>query len=209
MSKAIGHFDREFELSGGILCLDFANTVEKRKIPGRTRENLAEFSDLVMFAKQSRVVSPQYARELLAGGLVKPREAAQVLRAAVILREAIYRVFAAVANAQMVSHKDLNLIEEFAAEAMKHRQLVAAAGQFRWEWKRHDGDDLRFVVWPMAQSAAELLTSERIQRVRECAAPTCAWLFLDESRNRSRRWCDMTVCGNRQKARRHYERQHA
>jgi len=52
----------------------------------------------------------------------------------------------------------------------------------------------------------DLLTSDRLSAVRECAADDCAWLFLDESRNRSRRWCDMKVCGNRQKARLHYHR---
>jgi predicted RNA-binding Zn ribbon-like protein len=59
---------------------------------------------------------------------------------------------------------------------------------------------------PIARSAAELLTSETLSRVRECGGATCTWLFLDASRNRSRRWCSMESCGNRAKARRHYRR---
>ena len=61
-------------------------------------------------------------------------------------------------------------------------------------------------LWPVLRSAAALLTSDDIARIRECAAERCAWLFIDHSRNRSRRWCDMRDCGNRAKARRHYAR---
>ena len=75
-----------------------------------------------------------------------------------------------------------------------------------WEWKSQNPVDS--ILWPIAQSAADLLTSPDLAAVRMCEAPDCAWLFLDQSRNRSRRWCDMKVCGNRQKARRHYQRMH-
>lgn len=208
MTRKPGHFDREFDLSGGILCLDFANTLGRRKIPGQNVENLQEYSDFVAFAKQSRLVTPQHARELLAAGLIHPREAAQVLRAALVLREAVYRVFVAFPKRGLPDRKDLKLIEQFASEAMRHRRLAGAGHVYRWEWKRdaNDKEMLSYILWPIAQTAADLLTSERTKRVRECQAPTCAWLFLDESRNHSRRWCDMSVCGNRQKARRHYER---
>jgi predicted RNA-binding Zn ribbon-like protein len=206
MTKREGYSDREFDLSAGVLCLDFANTLSKRIIPGQTQDELAAYSDLVMFAKQSRVISPQLARELLATGLVEPRKAVRVLQAAVALREAIYRVFSAFANLHQVTSKDVKLIEEFAGEAMKHRHLTAVGRSYVWQWNRDRDEVLAYVLWPIAQSAGELLTSERLRRVRECDADTCAWLFLDESRNHSRRWCDMKVCGNRQKARRHYER---
>jgi len=209
MTKQAGHSDHEFDLSGGVLCLDFANTVSRRKIPGRTHDNLPEYTDLVRFAKQSRFVSAQYARELLTTGLAEPKKAARIVQAAIILREAIYRAFSAIAELRAANFKDVKLIEEFAGEAMRHRQLTSAGRGYHWEWKRDKDVALAYVLWPIAQSAADLLTSERLKKVRECGALTCAWLFLDESRNHSRRWCDMSVCGNRQKARRHYERQHS
>jgi len=198
----------EFDLSGGILCLDFANTVSKRKVPGRTHDDLPAYSDLIRFAKQARVISPQYARDLLVAGLAEPRKTAQVLQRAVVLREAIYRVFSAIAGLRAAASADVKLIEEFAAEAMKHRHLVTAGRNYRWEWNRDKDEALACMLWPIGQSASDLLTSDRRKKVRMCAAPTCAWLFLDKSRNHSRRWCDMSVCGNRQKARRHYQRQH-
>jgi predicted RNA-binding Zn ribbon-like protein len=207
--QRIGRPDREFDLSGGFLCLDFANTISKRKMPGQTFDNLPEYSDFVAFAKQSKVLTLPHARELLAAAAANPKDAAQVLRAAAVLREAVYRTFFAIARKRPVRTEDVELIEQFASEAMRHRHLAGSSGRsFRWEWKRdEDGRaSLASLLWPIAQSAAELLTSERVAKVRECEASTCAWLFLDESRNHSRRWCDMSICGNRQKARRHYAR---
>lgn len=206
MKKNQGHFDGEFDLSGGILCLDFANTVSQRKMAGQRRDDLPGYDELVSFARDSGVVSPQYAREILDFSDVKPRDRDRVFQAAIGLREAIYRVFAAIANAHAANRKDVKLIEEFANEAMNHRELTSAGREYRWEWKRDRDEMLAYVLWPIGQSAAELLTSDRVRAVRECAAGDCAWLFLDESRNHSRRWCDMKVCGNRQKARRHYRR---
>ena len=202
----MGHFDHEFELTAGVLCLDFANTVGKRKIPGRAEDELANYSDFVMFARQSKVISPQVARELLAAGLVEGRKAAQVQGAAVVLREAIFRVFSSIAAARPAVGKDVKLIDDFAVKAMRHRRIVSSGRGYRWEWKRDKAHYLAQILWPIALSAADLLTSDKLSGVRECGADDCAWLFLDESRNHSRRWCDMKVCGNRQKARRHYQR---
>jgi predicted RNA-binding Zn ribbon-like protein len=56
--------------------------------------------------------------------------------------------------------------------------------------------DLFAPLWPIARDAAELLASDRLEYVRACASKTCEWLFLDESKNHRRRWCDMTKCGN-------------
>ena len=83
--------------------------------------------------------------------------------------------------------------------------LSARDGGFAWA-AGAPGTPLRRPLWPVLWSAADLLTSDRLARVRSCGDPRCGWLFLDTSRNRSRRWCDMADCGNRAKARRHYAR---
>ena len=197
-----------FDLSGGSICLDFANTVSERGSPSGSFDYLLGYHDLIAFARVEGVLSAEDARAVLAFSQTKLRERARVHRTAINLREAIFRVFAALANSRAAKPQDVKMIEEFAIEAMKHRQLSSSGQQYHWEWKYDKDEMLASVLWPIAQSAAELLTSEKVKKVRECAAPTCAWLFLDESRNHSRRWCDMKVCGNRQKARRHYARQH-
>ena len=76
---------------------------------------------------------------------------------------------------------------------------------FSWTWDCNE-EALDGVLWPVVRSAAELLTSEEAKLVRECASDTCTWLFVDRSRTHRRKWCDMAVCGNRAKARRHYQR---
>jgi predicted RNA-binding Zn ribbon-like protein len=60
----------------------------------------------------------------------------------------------------------------------------------------------------VVESYARLLVEGHIERVRVCANPACSFMFYDESRNGSRRWCDVTVCGNLIKVRRHRAAQH-
>ena len=198
-----------FDLSGGNLCLDLANTLSHRDEPERRAEHLASYADLVAFARQSGVISSGQADELDAYALRHGSEARQNFRRAMELREAIYRIFTAIAQGGVARQDDLNLLSDLAIEALRHRRLAGADGGYRWEWRTDGKNPLARVVWPAAQAAAELLTSKELRIVRLCEARDCQWLFLDRSRNRSRRWCDMTVCGNRAKARRHYQRTRA
>jgi predicted RNA-binding Zn ribbon-like protein len=173
---------------------------------GETRDDLSGYYDLIRFARAAGVISAPFAQRALGLGNAKPKQRGQIFRTAISLREAIYRVFTAISHSHAPTRRDLREIEAVATEATKHRELTRASGGYRWDWKRGKDEDLAYVLWPIAQSAADLLTSEQVTKVRECDAPTCAWLFLDESRNHSRRWCDMSVCGNRHKARRHYKK---
>jgi len=127
-------------------------------------------------------------------------------RKALSVREAIYRVFAALAQGKTPSAADVGAINDCAIEALRHRQLLRSNGGYRWEWQSNASRPLDQILWPIVIAAADLLTSKDVKLVRWCEAPECQWLFLDNSRNRSRRWCDMKVCGNRAKARRHYQR---
>jgi predicted RNA-binding Zn ribbon-like protein len=207
MNRARADWERKFDLSGGVLCLDFANTVLRRNQPGRTKDELENYANFVGFAKQAKLITPAKAELLrnhafLHGSMVRP-----VMPAAVMLREAIYRVFSAIAGGHAVNSGDVKLLERFAMKALRQRHLAPSArGVYRWQWRPDDAESPEQMLWPIALSAVQLLTSDQVRAVRECAADDCAWLFLDESRNRSRRWCDMKVCGNRQKARRHYQR---
>jgi len=196
----------QFDLSGGVLCLDFANTVSRRQAPEHITDHLSGYADLVAFDGQSKVVSPEEAHDLLAHAGLHGTEASRSFRKAISLRESLYRAFSAIAAGNRAAANDVEQINNAAIEALNHRKLAHANSGYRWEWNWTGKDTLDRAIWPVAQSAAELLTSAGLDGVRECDAPDCAWLFLDQSRNRSRRWCDMKTCGNRQKARRHYHR---
>ena len=77
-------------------------------------------------------------------------------------------------------------------------------------WARNRGEKaLDSALWPIADSAAKLLTSPDRKRIKECASNNCLWLFLDTTKNHKRRWCDMKSCGNRAKVREHRRRKRA
>lgn len=198
----------QFDLSGGNLVLDFANTVSRRSIPERRAEHLETFADLLAFARQSKLISQHEENTLRA--LAKRSEVGVVklFRRALDFRETIYRAFAALSVSKPVAVADLAAINEFSREALAHRELTHTNGGYSWEWTWDKPTELQRVLWPIAQSAADLLTSNSAFNVRKCEADDCDWLFLDNSRNHSRRWCEMKSCGNRAKARRHYQRSH-
>ena len=207
-----------FEVTGGALCLDLANTVDSRTTD-TPKERLGTFADLAAWGEQARAIDGAEGRRLVAAARRHPAAAAAVLRRARTLREALFAIFSAVAGGGAPGTADLETLNDELKRALGHARLVPEQGRkparsgaargmnaaYRWGWSG-EGDDLDRMLWPAARSAAELLTGDRLARVRECGAGNCAWLFLDTSRNRSRRWCDMKVCGNREKAHRHYRR---
>ena len=191
---------------GGWLCLDFANTIGSR-VNEDSVDKLAGYQELVAWSIEKGALTPDDAERLNQEAFQRPAEAEVVFHRAIDLREAIYRIFAAAADGRPPRMGDLPILNAAIALAQTRRQLVYTPAGFQWVWIPEQ-DRLDPMLWPVALSAGELLTSARLSRVKECANDTCSWLFVDMSRNRSRRWCDMSDCGNRAKARRHYHRQH-
>jgi predicted RNA-binding Zn ribbon-like protein len=136
-------------------------------------------------------------------------EAEWVLRRAIRLREALYPLFRGAAQGQPPDPDDLGVLQAELTRALPHLRIGWSPAGFAREWE-HGSPALDQVLWPVSWSAAELLTHGPIDRIRECPGQgNCGWLFLDLTKNASRRWCDMRVCGNRAKARRHYARAQA
>lgn len=195
-----------FELTGGALCLDFANTVDYRPSE-RRKDHLENYGDLIAWGRQAGALPPSQARLLLREAARDEKAAAAALHRARELREAVYRVFSAVAASRAAREADVAVLNAAVAGAFQNLRLAPAAGGYAWTWGGEP--DLDRVLWPVVRSAAELLTCPELTCVRECAAEECGWLFLDRSKNRTRRWCDMKVCGNRNKVRRFHERKRA
>lgn len=192
-----------FEFTGGRLCLDFANTVSRRPTY-HPQDRLTSFSRLVAWSRQARIVTAREAQRLIQQGIRHPEAATEPLEHAIGLREAIYRIFSAITAGRRPSVADLSTLNTSLAHAMAMSQIVHTANGFDWGWQDNN-NALDRMLWPVARSAADLLASGGWIALRECSGRTCRWLFLDNSRNHSRRWCDMKVCGNRAKAHRHYE----
>ncbi|MBW4550253.1 MAG: CGNR zinc finger domain-containing protein [Aphanocapsa sp. GSE-SYN-MK-11-07L] len=201
MGIELGHL-QTLEPLGERLCLDFCNTVE-REGEVIVQEWLTSYTNLVAWSQSTQILTAEQGDLLLQAATQQPAAAAEVFRTAIALRAALYEIFSAVAARQPVP--SLATLNHQLVLALPHLQLQTAPAGFAWSWAE-PGLALDQMLWPVTCSAAELLTSPDQSRIRECAAPDCGWLFLDLSRNRSRRWCDMETCGNRTKARRHYAR---
>ncbi len=189
---------------GGNLALDLANTASARERP-QVHEKLHTYADVVVWAERTGVLGPERAARLRAEAEARPAEAAVVLARTLELREAIYRVLSSVAVAASPAPADVAVLNQYVEEAGSHRRLRGGERGFEWGWGEGD-EPLAQLLWPAAWAAAELLAEGELGRVKQCGNDGCNWLFVDLSRNRSRRWCDMKDCGNRAKARRHYAR---
>ena len=191
-----------YEMIGGRTCLDFANTASQRRL-GPFKDKLGTYGDLLSWAVQAEQLTEAEAADLAARAAEHPAEAEAVLERGRSLREAIYRIFTRRAAGEEMLPEDLKLISEEYGRAAVNRVLSPSnVGVCTFNWHMHDALDRP--LWPVAVSATNLVASEDALRVKECATDNCNWLFLDVSKNRSRRWCDMKDCGNRAKARRHY-----
>jgi predicted RNA-binding Zn ribbon-like protein len=192
---------------GGAPCLDFANTVDPRHAKPRD-DFLRDYRRLAEWSERARLLSTRQARELRQRAQAEPAAADAVLIRAVELREAVYTLLAPQppSVSERTRRHSIKTLNDEVHRAQAMADLKTSGTDWRWQWC--SGPILDRMVWPIARSAAELLLSKQLRRIRECeGANGCGWLFLDTSKNGRRRWCDMSVCGNRAKARRHRQRQ--
>jgi predicted RNA-binding Zn ribbon-like protein len=141
---------------------------------------------------------------MLREAALHPANAKMTLEKAVTLREALYRIFFAIANRRPPDTADIGILNTEMSRAMTQMRLKPAGVTDPWKYTFED-KKLDRMLWLIIHSATELLTSDKLDRVCECKGENCGWLFLDMTRNRSRKWCDMKDCGNRAKAQRHYQ----
>jgi predicted RNA-binding Zn ribbon-like protein len=196
------------ERIGGVLCLDFANTVDA----GRTsspKEHLHDFADLVAWGRYANLLSDEQAATARQITEADPDGAAAEFEQAIALREAIFQTFAAIADGLPVPESDLDLIQARYLESLNAAKLSPSDDHFDWSWQGSTLDPLQRLLWPIARSAVDLLTSPDLGRLKICASGTCRWLFVDFSKNATRRWCSMADCGSRAKMRRQYARRRA
>ena len=201
---------------GGVLCLDFVNTVRGR-ISNRLErgardhadaivdERLTSYDALLGWGGFADVLTTRQMKLLGAEAERRPARSAAVLRRAITVREAMYRLFKAVIARWPPPADDLAVINRELQIARAHERLIASPHGIVVDY----GDPataLDGVLWPIARSARELLTSSHLERVGQCPGDECGWLFLDTSRSGRRQWCKMKDCGNVAKVRRFREK---
>lgn len=180
----------EAKLIGERLCLDFTNTVGGRNGSEIIFEKLKTYDDLLAWSVHAGILDHKDARKLGAGSQ-------SVVKRALRLREAIYRICLAALKRESPNKKDMMLLNDEIRQARNH-EFIDSKFQLLTKPTNNDPDRM---LWPVALSAADLLTSHDLKRLQQCEAENCGWLFVDTSKNHTRQWCDMSDCGNRAKVR--------
>jgi predicted RNA-binding Zn ribbon-like protein len=187
---------------GGNLCLDFTNTVEFRDSERQIEflhsyDHVAAWCGFALEAQRGDRAKAELKADYGNSSRAELKaERAHQFQRAIDLRDAIYHIFTAIIANSQPSEADLATLNA-ALDGAKRRIELRENG-FVWAWSQAD------MLAPIAWAAADLLTSDDLDRVRQC--PNCGWLFVDTSRNHSRRWCSMDYCGSQAKSRRQYQR---
>lgn len=194
-------------LHGGRLCLDFCNTLDPRT-SDQAHETVHDYADLARWSAHAGALDQEAADALEREAVDRPEEAAAQLERALAFRENLYAVLAAQADGSEPDPAALSALGYDLAELRGCARLARTSEGFNWAWGGNP-NDLGRPLWEVARSADALLTGPDLERVKRCPGPgtPCNWLFVDESKNRSRVWCSMEGCGNLAKARRHLKRQ--
>jgi predicted RNA-binding Zn ribbon-like protein len=195
-----------FQLVAGHPALDLVNTLDWRFRPSGSEELLNDYPGLLRFSEQSGLLTASEVRKLAAGD---PARKKQILRSTKKLRECLAAILYAMADGQAPATATVKTLSAFARMVRRSEDLAWSDSRLRWKENRDRTNTPDAPLRKLASAALDLLTSEEINKLSACSNPECRWLFLDGSKNKGRRWCDMKLCGNRIKARRYRRRQRA
>jgi predicted RNA-binding Zn ribbon-like protein len=196
--------DQTSSTYGGRLCFALVNSVLWRRGPAPV-ETLDSYSRLLDLAAATGWM--QDVETLRVAAKRDPAPAQLVLARTLELREALYELFSAAAAREALPSVPVSKLNDTFGQGLSQIQLVPAEIGVLTGWRSPIEPNLP--LWLTAVSAADVLTSPAQERIKQCPGERCGWVFLDTTRNRSRRWCEDSQCGNRDRARRYYERRRA
>jgi predicted RNA-binding Zn ribbon-like protein len=187
----------EIRLLGGAPILDLVNTQSGPPGGRPDIESFRDLDDVIRWARVADVLDDTGVERLRRAATRHPAAARAAFERTLELRTDAYDVFSALAAGREPPHAALARLRDAATEALAHATLVDVAGGFELRWD--ENDDLNGAWWPVAHAGLELLLHGPLDRVKSCGG--CRYLFVDETKNRSRRWCSMDDCGTREKMR--------
>ncbi|HEV8367294.1 MAG TPA: ABATE domain-containing protein [Pyrinomonadaceae bacterium] len=188
-----------YQFVAGNLALDFANTVAFRADPGKKKDHLQRAEDVYRWASQAQLPD----RAAISSGCLAETAGLRRIRA---VREQLFAVFHAIASNDPIPADTLAQVGNALQDCCARRCLSIEGAEVRWTW-RPGARCTDYLLYPVLTAATDLLTSVSRGLVRQCEDSGCGWLFLDRSNARTRRWCSMADCGNRNKARTYYRRE--
>ncbi|HET6619347.1 MAG TPA: ABATE domain-containing protein [Dongiaceae bacterium] len=188
---------------GGRICLDFINTSSGRGTDHH-KENLKSYFDLLAWSHHVGILTAGDTLELLALARARPAPAHRAFSRALALREALHAIFSAIVQRRLVPAPAVAALNGFMARSAQGERFEPAADGFGWRWTPAQPVGLDRPLWPIVRAAVELLANGPLGRLKACGGGSaCGWIFLDQTRNGRRRWCEMEVCGSRAKMRRY------
>jgi predicted RNA-binding Zn ribbon-like protein len=198
--------DLPFKYVGGDPSIDLVNTVDWTS-RGPVDERLTDYDRLTRWAEGAGLVNTRQAARLRARATERQGAAERAYRGAVTLRWQLRQLFSSIAQGKPIAGTAaLGELNAALSRALAQLELAPRAhganapGVLRWSWRDAD-ERLDRVLWPVVRAAGELLASEEAERIRECGGEDCGWMYVDRSRNGLRRWCQMEVCGTKEKSR--------
>jgi predicted RNA-binding Zn ribbon-like protein len=167
---------------------------------------LPKYEDLLGWSRRKGLLQKEESARLSSLTKSKAGLEERTVKDAIELREAIYRIFSAVAHGKQADEADIDVLNKHLVRSLQRAKVKASGNGYSWGWQSVEAPDM--MLWPIARSAADLLTSDELTRVRECANEDegCGSLFLDCSKSHTRKWCSMESCGNRMKFKTYYNR---
>ena len=198
----------EAKLVGGNLALDFVNTSTGRNVTSKWVDYLADAFDILVWLRFAKAIDESQLREMIPAIAINDETAKSFLKSALHLRNALSGTFRALITGVRPADGDLSTLNKVLAAAHDSERLVWTPEGMKAGRSLSNQRTLEDTLWPIALAAEDLLTTaNQLRRVKICGSPTCEWLFLDTSKNGSRNWCQMEVCGNREKGRRRLKRE--
>jgi predicted RNA-binding Zn ribbon-like protein len=189
------------ELDGGILCLDFVNSVRNR-FENPFYEFIITPDDWLLWSRRTQICDPSTEQKLDKYISENGDKAITELNRIIRVRETLYRIFRKTAQKEQPLIKDIRYFNKELTFSFRFLNLEINDSLETiptWNYKK---PDLIYLLLPILKSAYELLTSGLKDHIKEC--PNCGWLYLDKTRNKSRRWCNMKTCGNTEKTKKYY-----
>lgn len=190
---------------GEQLCLDFVNTLGNHLNKNMYRDYLTSYSTFVQWSQKVEIINTDEADFFLKESNKKSLEANDIFKRVIELRESFFRILLAVISNNVPEQKDIDVLNKEIEHVLPFSELQYTGNTFVWN-RIMEPKQLDWMLSIIVNDITELLTSDKLDRLKICCDDHCGWIFLDMSKNRSRRWCSMKECGNRAKARQHYHK---
>jgi predicted RNA-binding Zn ribbon-like protein len=188
-------------LIGGELAFDFTTTSSGRGSPTH-QDHLRLAENVVAWARHAKLLGPADAEWLREQVAIDEALARRLLRRALDLREALHAIGVAVAAGGAAPAQEVARLAKEHAACVACAELTPDGGRYVWTWVPREAP-IEALLGPIALSALATLGQADLTRVKRCEGEKCGWLFFDTTKNKSRRWCEMEICGNRAKQKRH------